>query len=629
MNSLLQKPDTIKSRLGIRRRLIAGFAAVAAIFLISALMTVYFIRAAQVDSDYYLNSIMPARLALMDLQAEIVDVELSMQSVVFYQDIKSRETMDQQLKIINTLKGTIDKQVSDLKNTLTTEKWSKLISNLTDYQTKIAVLYKLIDENTHEKALEYYKAEILPLTIILNDSINVDLHQDSANKGILDHLGEVMTDNMAHISSQLSIILITTLVFMLFSLFISYLIATKTSKSILDPLFYAISIAKSIAEGRRNVEITIERNDESGQLLESLAMMRDSIKASEDKIQESAAENKRLFDSVVKSANLFSQHASRVSSGELTDRLDLSGSGIEQDIMLKLGKDLNSMTDNLSSVTSDIINACSSMVSTLDEVRHAVDAQSSGASEQASSINQITASITEIEKSASQTMNKAQDLGGVAERTRQNGQLGLESIQASVTGMKSVRDRVQLIAQTILDLSRQTQQVGEITAVVNNLAQQSKMLALNASIEAAKAGDAGKGFAVVASEVKNLAEQSEQSTSQVQKILEDIKIATEKAVMVTEEGTKGVDSGLEMIERTGEIIRNLNDVIREAAIASQQIESAVRQESAGIEQITAGMNEINTVTSSFVESVGQTTEAMDNLSNVTRKLKSSVETYKV
>jgi methyl-accepting chemotaxis protein len=207
--------------------------------------------------------------------------------------------------------------------------------------------------------------------------------------------------------------------------------------------------------------------------------------------------------------------------------------------------------------------------------------------------------------------------------------MGLEAVEQSVLGMKSVREKVQMIAQTILDLSHQTQQVGEITAVVNNLAQQSKMLALNASIEAAKAGEAGKGFAVVAFEVKNLAEQSEQSTTQVQKILEDIRHATEKAVMVTEEGTKGVDYGTGLVEQTGGIIRNLNDVIHETTLASQQIEAAVRQESAGIEQITAGMNEINQVTSSFLDSIKQTTEAMSNLAAITKNLKSNVDVYKV
>jgi methyl-accepting chemotaxis protein len=195
--------------------------------------------------------------------------------------------------------------------------------------------------------------------------------------------------------------------------------------------------------------------------------------------------------------------------------------------------------------------------------------------------------------------------------------------------MKEIKDKVQMIAQTILELSNKTQQVGEITAVVNNLAQQSKMLALNASIEAAKAGEAGKGFAVVANEVKNLAEQSEQATTQVQKILEDIRHAAEKAVMVTEEGTKGVDHGTTLVEQTGNVIHNLNDVIQETSVATQQIESAVRQESAGIEQITVGMNEINQVTAAFVESVKQTTEAMGNLSTISKNLKSFVDEYKI
>jgi len=329
--------------------------------------------------------------------------------------------------------------------------------------------------------------------------------------------------------------------------------------------------------------------------------------------------------SVLRHISIFRQHSSRIASGDLTRFIEIESF----DEMGLLGNDLNAMTKSLASITKEITQSCHNMVSTLEEVRHAVDTQSSGASEQASSINEITASLSEIEKSSTQTMQKAKSLGEAAERTREKGQLGLDAVDQSVNGMKEVREKVQMIAQTILDLSNQTQQVGEITAVVNNLAQQSKMLALNASIEAAKAGEAGKGFAVVAVEVKNLAEQSEQATTQVQKILGSIRQAAEKAVMVTEEGTKGVDHGTDLVEQTGDVIRNLNDVIHETTIATQQIEAAIRQESAGIEQITTGMNEINQVTTSFVESVKQTTEAMGNLAAITKNLKAYVDVYKL
>ena len=320
----------------------------------------------------------------------------------------------------------------------------------------------------------------------------------------------------------------------------------------------------------------------------------------------------------------FREYTNKIAAGDLTERLPINS----HDEMGQLGEDLNLMADSLASITKQITAASHSMITTLDEVRHAVATQSSGAVEQAASVNEITASLEEIEKSATQTMGKAKTLGHAAEHTRKKGQQGLDAVEQSINGMTNVREKVQLIAATILELSNKTQQVGEITAVVNNLAQQSKMLALNASIEAAKAGEAGKGFAVVAAEVKNLAEQSEQSTAQVQKILEDIRHATEKAVMATEEGTKGVDQGTTLVEQTGEIVRNLTEVIHETTVASQQIEAAVSQESVGIKQITAGMNEINQVTATFVESVQQTTEAIEHLTSIANNLKLQIDVYK-
>lgn len=320
----------------------------------------------------------------------------------------------------------------------------------------------------------------------------------------------------------------------------------------------------------------------------------------------------------------FSDYSRKIASGDLTQQITVS----TKDEMGELGADLNKMTNSLADIAKQITRSSHDMASTLGEVKQAVDVQSTGATEQASAINEITASLSEIEKSSSQTIEKVKSLGELALRTQENGQRGLEAVEKSIKGMNLVREKMELIAKTILDLSHQTQQVGEITATVNNLAQQSKMLALNASIEAAKAGETGKGFAVVAAEVKNFAEQSEQSTIQVQKILEDIRHTTEKAVMVTEEGTKGVDEGEGVVRKTGEVIRNLSDTIYQTQLATEQIEAAVRQEGVGIEQITAGMSEINQVTASYVAAVKQTNEALNNLVQLTHDLKTFVEVYK-
>lgn len=321
----------------------------------------------------------------------------------------------------------------------------------------------------------------------------------------------------------------------------------------------------------------------------------------------------------------FSQHSSRVASGDLTQHMTIDSN----DEMGVLGKDLNTMTESLAAITRKITEASNEMISTLEEVKQASTQQATGISEQASSINEITASLEEIDKSATQTMEKAKILEQISEETSKKGQMGLEAVQNSIEGMQSIHDRVQIIAKTILELSNQTQQIGEITNVVNTLALQSKMLALNASIEAAKAGEAGKGFAVVASEVKNLAEQSEQSTIQVQKILEDIKHGTEKAVLATEEGAKGVTQGTGVVEQMGEIMHSLTDAIHETLIACQQIEAAVRQESLGIEQITLGMNEINQVTASFVNTVKDTTVLINKLNETAKNMKQCVDVYKV
>lgn len=616
-----------KQGIGIRARMLIGFSLI--ILLTAILFITTLISLSNIERYAYgvSSKDLPTLNSLIDFNTQFYKTRADLQNYIMTRNEKYKTNIIQDSEQLNNKRLVVDKLIENL-NRNTYEEWQKTQTNYEQLKESQFKIMEAIDKNDTNTAIAIFEKEYDASFRMIESSIN----QTNANaSGILDVQTHKLQVDSNGIIDDLSYLKLLGYVLLAIVILASIGIALYTANKILRPLNNAIDIAQKISTGDRNIEIEITSSDETGILLEALRTMQESIRESEINLKRSEEHTKKLFENVVKSAKSFSDHSSKVASGDLRQRLDISKNKEAEhhhEVMEELGVDLNKMTDNLSSVAKEITQACHSMVTTLDEVRHAVDSQSSGASEQASSINEITASISEIEKSTSQTMEKAKSLGDVAQRTRERGQLGLDAVEQSVQGMKSVRDKVETIAQSILELSNQTQQVGEITSVVNNLAQQSKMLALNASIEAAKAGESGKGFAVVASEVKNLAEQSEQSTEQVQKILEDIKHATEKAVMATEEGTKGVDHGTGLVEQTGEIIRSLNDVIHETSVASQQIEAAVRQESAGIEQITAGMNEINQVTSSFVASVKQTNEAMSNLSKVAKNLQVYVDTYK-
>lgn len=612
----------MKNTLSIRGRLFAGFAAISCVILVAFSVVLVKISLSKSFTAHVIDTDLPAHEATYDLGFKITTTNDALKEWMLLPNQMLSKTVLSTWDMINALEIRIDSLKPDWNNPDYQAKWQQIKTLLS--QLKVAQ-EKILAEGNPRARQVILAQEVTPLTHRILDILDGPLNENGSRMGgLFDVQLQKLNSSADEIVTHLSAIQLVELGMMLTVIGLSILIAWMTAKTIVTPLSNAIDIAKRIANGERNLRIETTSTDETGHLLTALDQMQQSILESERQLKVSESHTRELFDEIVKKANLFSSHSAKVAAGDLRERL----SSDSNDEMGRLGKDLNTMTENLSIMAQQITEASHNMVATLEQVKHSVDVQSSGASEQASSINQITASLGEIEKSSNQTIEKAKALGEAADRTREKGQMGLEAVEQSVLGMKEVKDKVQIIAQTILDLSNKTQQVGEITAVVNGLAQQSKMLALNASIEAAKAGEAGKGFAVVASEVKTLAEQSEQSTAQVQKILEDIRHATEKAVMATEEGTKGVDYGTRLVEQTGDVVRSLSEVISETTVASQQIEAAVRQESIGIEQITVGMNEINQVTSEFVESVKQTTEAMNGLATISHNLKEHVDVYK-
>jgi methyl-accepting chemotaxis protein len=261
------------------------------------------------------------------------------------------------------------------------------------------------------------------------------------------------------------------------------------------------------------------------------------------------------------------------------------------------------------------------------EIQAAATQQVATAAEQDTTVTQTVATMEEVRSAVSATAERAQSVAEASQQSVNISRAGEDTVADTIEGMKMIQQRVESIAETILMLSERTQQIGEIIDTVNALADQSKLLALNASIEAARAGEEGKGFAVVAMEVRQLAEQSREATSRVRDILSDIQKATNTAVMVTEEGSKGADAGMEQVEMAGIAIRELAQTLEEAAQAAMQIAASTHQQTNGMDQLTAAMTQIKQASTQTAAGMRQTEQSVRDLMEMAQELEEATTQY--
>ena len=284
---------------------------------------------------------------------------------------------------------------------------------------------------------------------------------------------------------------------------------------------------------------------------------------------------------------------------------------------------------NLRDVTRQMTEGVNVLAASSSEITASTAQVASGSAETATAVSQTTATVEEVKQTAQVSAQKAKYVSESAQKTAQISQSGRKSVEESIEAMHRIREQVESIAESIVRLSEQSQAIGEIIATVNDLAEQSNLLAVNAAIEAAKAGEQGKGFAVVAQEVKSLAEQSKQATAQVRSILGDIQKATGGAVMATEQGSKAVEAGVKLSAEVREAIRLLAESIAESAQAALQIAASAQQQLAGMDQVALAMQNINQASAQNVASTRQAEAAAQNLHGLGLKLKGLVEQYQV
>ena len=313
----------------------------------------------------------------------------------------------------------------------------------------------------------------------------------------------------------------------------------------------------------------------------------------------------------------------QIADGDLGRRLPVQSVAsmiTENEMLIQLGEGINRTLDRLQSVVQEIHTAMTRLESDTQAILEATSRQITMANEQDAVVTETTATVNEVRATVTETAERAQSVAETAQFSVDISQSGKEAVSETISGMELIRQRVEDIADNILVLSEHTQQIGEIIAAVNNLADQSRMLALNASVEAARAGDEGKGFAVVAMEVRNLADQNRDATVQVREILGEIQRATNAAVMVTEEGSKDVDGGQQLVNRAGDSISELSRAIEDAALAAMQIAASTRQQTIGMDQLTSAMTTIKRATTETVSSTMQVEASVQRLREAAQRV---------
>jgi len=314
--------------------------------------------------------------------------------------------------------------------------------------------------------------------------------------------------------------------------------------------------------------------------------------------------------------------AQHIAMGDLTIKV------IPQSALDTLGNAFSTMIGNLRKMNLEVIEGVTVLAGSVSEIMSGTTQLASSATETASAITETTTTVEEIKQTAMVSSQKAKYVSEAAQQAAHVSENGRKAVEESIEGIQQIREQMEMIADSIVRLSEQSQAIGEIIATVNDLSEQSNLLAVNASIEAARAGEQGKGFAVVAQEVKSLAEQSKQATVQVRAILGEIQKATSSAVLATEQGSKSVEAGAKQSKRAGEAIMLLTESITESAQAASQIAVSAHQQLTGMDQLSIAMENIKIATLQNADSTRQAELAANNLHGLGLKLKTLVEQYK-
>lgn len=302
---------------------------------------------------------------------------------------------------------------------------------------------------------------------------------------------------------------------------------------------------------------------------------------------------------------------------------------VTEDMTGAIADSINFAVENLRSLVGTITDTSVHVASSAQETQATAMHLAEAADHQSREINSATDRINEIAASIDQVSRNSAQSADVAQRSVQIATKGAGVVRQTIAGMDSIRDQIQETSKRIKRLGESSQEIGSIVELINDISEQTNILALNAAIQAASAGEAGRGFAVVADEVQRLAERATNATKRIETLVQTIQADTNEAVSSMEQTTSEVVSGARLAEDAGTALGEIENVSTNLADLIQGISSAAQQQSAAASNITATMNTIQSITAQTSQGASQTADSIGTLAQLAANLRRSVADFKL